>query len=371
MNEYDRSEKNVRDIEQAIKNKKIYYPYHRMSADIAFEYKDLQNNSLIKGISGLGNIVETLTKKPPPPPFGRLYSVSPPPELKRTFRITQLTKLLTFGYSRLNCESDKRVPDSIQLEIVKYVNLLLVRLNYNLHGDISDVWEQDMNEVVDHENNMDILPVISFDSNADLCSLSKFMEKNGPMKYLDRWSVSYHTSWFVRIWMKFKNIYGNVTKGDILPMEEDPNRWVEIPDDYMKDIFVCNLDDDVDDDEPLEIGVEFYDQINNMWPSRAKVDAPLDATKNERDWTRSLKVGHIIDVNKPNRRSQHKWYEAVIRNIAGPENDRKLAVHFIGWPTKFDEKISAMDSSRIQKRGTFTKGPCREPRVKIQHRSNR
>ena len=72
-----------------------------------------------------------------------------------------------------------------------------------------------------------------------------------------------------------------------------------------------------------------------------------------------MKVGDFVDAKD----DQGKWYESVIRYIDGTEDDKKLVIHFIGWNPKWDEKLSAMDEERIQKRGTFTKGPHR-PRPK-------
>ena len=297
------------------------------------------------------------------------FESAPPPELVGTFRITQLTKLLTFGYIRMNLEPDRHVPKGIQLEIVKYVNLLLVRLNYNLHGDL----------VSDDGDNRETLPILSLVCDAKLNQLAQCLEREGPIKYnhddIGSWVSEFVPRTFVRIWMRFKyvcDIYPfkgsrraeQVTMEDIMAIEEDPNRWVEVPDDCAKFAFIWEKNDIPEDDEPLEIALEFYDQIHGVWPSQGnhgieelppEVNEESDAKETTQEWRHQLKVGDFVDALD----DQDKWYESVVKYIDGPEDDKKLLIHYIGWNVKWNEKISATNEERIQKRGTLTKGPAR------------
>ena len=335
----------------------------------------------------INHLLQSSTAPPldnPMPPIEKIPSMSfefaPPPELVRTFCITKLTKLLTFGYIRMSLEPDEHIPKGIQLEIVKYVNLLLVRLNYNLHGDI----------VSNDGDNPITLPVISMDCDTKLNILAKCLERDGPIKYnyddIGSWESEYVPQ-FVRIWMRFKNVCeiyplkgsrytDDVTMEDIMAIEEDPSRWVEVPDDYTK-TFIWEINDIPEDDEPQEIALEFYDQINRVWPSRTnhginheelplEVNEESDAKETTHEWRNQLKVGDFVDAKD----DQEKWYESVVRYIDRPEDDKKLVIHFIGWNIKWDEKISAMNEDKIQKRGTHSRGPHR-PRPKRRYRLNR
>merc|ERR1712083_830918 len=62
-------------------------------------------------------------------------------------------------------------------------------------------------------------------------------------------------------------------------------------------------------------------------------------------------VGDIIDAND----TDGKWYEAVVRFACSSY----VCVHYIGWKSRWDEKICAKDSARVAQRGTHTNGPRR------------
>ena len=297
------------------------------------------------------------------------FESASPPETQKTFRITRLTKLLTFGYIRMSVESDRHIPVSIQSEIVKYVNLFLVRLNYNLHGDVVS------------PDDMQTPSILSINPDVTLSAVGQALERNGPIKY-----KCSEKNQFIKFWMRFKDICtiyqldrnrknAECSLEDIMAIEEDPNRWVEVPDDYTKwtkfhiGYIDCVSGVNNDPDEPQEIGLEFYDPQKRVWPSRIDLNAEMSSSEmNEQtyadqgaqDWTRHLKVGDFADAKD----YKGKWYESVIRYIEGAEDDRTMIVHFIGWNPKWDEKVSA--NSSILRRGTKTKGPHR-PHSKRQH----
>jgi len=360
---------------------------------------------------------------PPPPPRPVKFPEPPSPDSTGTFRITKLSKLLIQGYIRSEGIGD--IPDDIQQQIVKSTNLLLVKLNYNLHDDVNlaamdgalhteekegDDTETDgdtekpevipiysevkssamaqfmkRNVPFSHTGDTNMPKIMSLHSEVKLSAMAQFLERNGPFKYV---RIPAHSDIFsfknVRIWLRFemvKEIYAfhgtkrtkPITVEDIMAIEGDPERWVEIPDDYMK--MTVSALERVDEGgklsnlhkELLEIGVEFYDPVICEWPSWNTVDSAITSTEtdeesadvdNEHHWTSKLKVGDIVDAKD----DQDKWYESVIRYIDGPEEDRKLLIHYIGWNLKWDEFLSALDSTRIQKRGTHSHGPHRHKR---------
>lgn len=165
----------------------------------------------------------------------------------------------------------------------------------------------------------------------------------------------------VHIWAQFgkvKSIYPitarklEVTLDDF--KDEDGDRWVEIPDDYLKTKL-----DDIDFDDDTRILIEKRNE-DETWP-RAKPDE---------EW-KKFKVGDIIDVKDEN----NKWYEVLIRYVFNPvtketddtsssaddnaETRVQLGVHYIGWNTKWDEKVYADDDTHVCKRHTNTSAPHR------------
>merc|ERR1719242_1591426 len=174
---------------------------------------------------------------------------------------------------------------------------------------------------------------------------------------------------FCRLYMRFdnaKSIYPSdwnkkkvtCSLEDILKIETDVSRWVQIPDDFLStdlmDVERKWLAEmiSLDKESTLEIGVEFYDQNLKEWPSiSSSTNCSLD----------HLKVGDIVDVMD----DQGKWYESVIRNIRScpvhPQNDH-IFVHYIGWNQKWDELVPIRNNSdrdRVAVRGTNTDGPFR------------
>ena len=270
------------------------------------------------------------------------YPCPPPAEVSLTFRINKLSKLLVSGYCRMQTKSAIHFPDVIQSLIAKYINMFLVRLNYNVPVGLSE------------EKQRYLPKILSLPSGVTMLSLAQFLERKGPFKY-DYDSLPHgvvrSNAPFLRLWARFKMaevIYLNgsryYTVRSIMAMEKAPRRWVEIPNDCMIRSVTTFEDgyDDVSNEDPIEFGVEFYDLDEGAWRSRKKYH-----------WTNQLQVGDIIDVKD----DQGKWYESLILCIEGPDDERKLFVHYIGWNSKYDELLSAVDSARIQKRGTMTKGP--------------
>merc|ERR1719242_1875039 len=147
--------------------------------------------------------------------------------------------------------------------------------------------------------------------------------------------------------------------------KEDKERWVEIPDDYLKtkiDDIVLNQSEEnteeteEDKEKDFVIVIEYKQQVEDdssnqkVWP-RAKGD----------DWRETLSTGDIIDVKD----EQEKWYESLIRYVYPTDHatmSGKCIVHYIGWNIKWDEPLDCSDE-RLTKRHSESKGPHR-PRKK-------
>jgi len=321
--------------------------------------------------------------------------------------------------------------------------------------------------------------VITLDKDTPLLAVAMNMERKGPIEYrYDRNTIPHENvegyvdtyTPFVRLWLRFEGLKGiypfsNKRKNnelrcsmkDIMEIETDPSRWVEVPDDYrrcsiaelstyyhqhfpkqlvigddgtvmclnnhplkkhgtysstdpttqryigrgfscsicgiqrsskdcedpsalfsycceMCHILPCNdcyleqISSEQSKDETkrkvVEIAVEFFDQELNQWPnaspspqsqSVAELPVDFDTYNKQMEWAQTLKVGDIVDAKD----EEGKWYEVVIRYIEGSDDDRILYIHYIGWNTKWDEKVPASHVSRIQRRGTNTDGPHR------------
>ena len=155
---------------------------------------------------------------------------------------------------------------------------------------------------------------------------------------------------YVHIWMKFgkmRAIYQSSGKGPGVAARElkneDMERWVEVPDDYLN----CKLMSSFDLKEQKIIVIEKKQKQKPYWP-RAKGC----------DWRHTLQIGDIIDVKD----SHNEWYEAVIVYIYPKDSDKagQCIVHYIGWKTKWDEILSISDEDRLAKRHIHTKGPYRK-----------
>ena len=119
-----------------------------------------------------------------------------------------------------------------------------------------------------------------------------------------------------------------VTAEDIEEMRIDPNRWVELPNDYERYFTVGDIEDRTmkwNKSDHIEIAVDYdcfscWDDDNQQSPKR-------------------LQVGSIVDVQA----EDGKWYESVIRYFRfedSMDNDYITAyvyVHYIGWKVKWDE----------------------------------
>ena len=212
---------------------------------------------------------------------------------------------------------------------------------------------------------------------------------------------------FLHVWLRFGQIWeiyklaGNkkkikITEQDLKDLDKE--RWVEIPDDYLKtqldelisvkdpsaatkaDSDIDNDDEDgnnedgggggdneAEDDAPptaggpeeskkkadfiivLERKQQTEDEENPMegaWP-RAAGD----------EWRDKLNTGDIVDVKD----DQDKWYEGVVRRVwpEGHEWHGKFCVHYIGWNIKWDENLEVANEERVAKRHAHTKGPHR------------
>ena len=160
---------------------------------------------------------------------------------------------------------------------------------------------------------------------------------------------------------------------------EDDERWIEVPDDYCKDITFEQLQRN----GILSIVIEKRqgrDQIVSrrndallsvlelhsahyiapwIWEYLFSDDGikkcEWPRSKGE-DWRENLQVGDIIDV----RDKCHKWYESMVRYIYPKKSEHygNCIVHYIGWKLKWNKMI-ALDSDRLAKRNRHTKGPYR------------
>merc|ERR1711971_492747 len=140
-----------------------------------------------------------------------------------------------------------------------------------------------------------------------------------------------------------------VTMDDLKDLDDD--RWVEIPDDYLKTPLEGLIETKKSKKHEFIIVVERkQEDEDNPWP-RAVGD----------DWRDNLKTGDILDCKD----DQDKWYESVVRRVypKGHKDLGKICVHNIGWNVKWDENVEIADTEYVRKRHTETFGPHR-PRAK-------
>ena len=193
---------------------------------------------------------------------------------------------------------------------------------------------------------------------------------------------------YLHVWLRLgqiKEIYtleGNkkkikVTVDDLEGLDGD--RWVEIPDDYLKTQLdellsvkestptprAGDADADADAMPTESIGGDgdAAEDDDAGTPDDAPADAPATAggdedKKNEfiivverkqededapwpranikgDDWRENIETGDILDCKD----DQEKWYESVVRRVypEGHDNFGKMCVHYIGWNVKWDE----------------------------------
>merc|ERR1712154_460138 len=87
--------------------------------------------------------------------------------------------------------------------------------------------------------------------------------------------------------------------------------------------------------------------------------------KCEDNWKETLQVGDIIEATD----EYGKNYEGFVRYIYPKEHETtngKCIIHFVGWKTKWDERLD-IDSDKIMKRYTNKTGPRRLKSKKGQH----
>eukprot|EP01084_Bolivina_argentea_P312807 541590_1 len=203
------------------------------------------------------------------------------------------------------------------------------------------------------------------DDNTGKIDLNKFEIKEFPSKFSlravaklmeDELDIEKHwQSQCIRVWLKFrhiKHIYTvnknvKVTMNDL--KDENPDRFVEVPDDYLHSITLNELE--LNDNESIVIEKK---QDNNGWPR-------ADHYNYTENWKYNVKIGDIIDVKD----LHDKWYEAVIRYIYPKthENKNKIIIHYIGWRITWDEMVDINDEEHIAKRHIHTKGPPRSKHI--------
>ena len=229
------------------------------------------------------------------------------------FRISHLTHKLISGYIRCISSLNKHVIQEIQNIIISYCNLLFVKLFYGINDKQYELR--------------------TFDTNLSNQVLAKLMEIEHNLN-IDR--QKYLLPDVVRIWMRFgliKAIYPittdniNVTEEKVNSSDIDSLKWMEIPSDYIYHS-LYQVDEDLNYDEILEIGVEFYDEIRQEWKWSAVESNNKDQTLTKEEWIKTLKSGDIINAKD----DRGKWYESLVRFA----EDNKVYIHFIGWNTKFD-----------------------------------
>jgi len=381
--------------------------------------------------------------------------------------------LVISGYLRQS--ATQHIPDVIQKEISQFFSMHFLKMRCRLHSkpqvttkesqetppsvhsedkDVVDApstktvesVESVNAEQTEHDEKEDVQStkedspsdstVIHLDDDMQFQYLAMYLERNGPFKY--RYDEKQRTrserhAVHIRMWVPFKcikSIYpvdrskrsGKCTMEEIMAIETDPDRMVEVPDDYMpSEMKLCFAESDSDE---IEVEIEFFDQeqdrVDGVWPSQRIVSRDANDAVEDSEWIKKLKVGDIVDAMD----EQDKWYQAFIRYIADvyeqdPEEkeepvdgvneeqdqsdkvvtpteedqsdkvvaqteekrddvvaqteekrdevvvqtdreivDRTFYVHFIGWNIKWDERLSEK-SGKIKRRGTNTKGPHR------------
>ena len=189
---------------------------------------------------------------------------------------------------------------------------------------------------------------------------------------------------YVHLWLQFKYlkpIYP-VDKKVVVTVDdlknEDPNRWVEIPDDFLKlqinelnesntwnnntNVEITNIDISKQPPPLDTIVVEYIQFINDDIKSDNNESKKFKWPRalNDNEW-KNFKVGQIVDIQDT---QQSKWYEAMIRKVIKRNNDDnnddiELVLHYIGWAVKWDEQVKSI---RAHKRHTHTKCPHRPNR---------
>ena len=171
----------------------------------------------------------------------------------------------------------------------------------------------------------------------------------------------------VHIWLKLgqmKSIYPGyaIDKTTHNPLtltleqlkDEDDDRWVEVPNDYLGTtwiqelVSVSNSNSKSSASKTLACITIEKRRADGTWP-RGSIDS----------WRSTMRSGDILDAND-GYGQRGNWFESVVRCVypAGHAKHGKCMVHYVGWAIKWDEDIDA-DSERLAKRHTHTNGSYR------------
>jgi len=202
---------------------------------------------------------------------------------------------------------------------------------------------------------------MAVDRRHTLWDISQFLSKTN--------DVSLENGSSVRLWLRFfclKDVYSvkteriEVTADQVEEMQTDPNRWVEVPNDYEQFFTVGDLEK------------RTFELIQSE-----HIEIAVNRTENSGDdqEPRRLQIGSIVDVQDRQRR----WNESVVRHIQFDDDDgdgngfvtARVSVHYIGWDLKWDEiktvtlftkdsLIENMAEDGFLPKGTKTNGPKRD-----------
>ena len=131
--------------------------------------------------------------------------------------------------------------------------------------------------------------------------------------------------------------------------DDDPDRWVEVPYDWLKNTTLAALAEEKTSSMTVSIETR---RTDGVWP---RAHNARRTALGFLDWWRGfLQSGDIVDVMD----GQGKWYESVLRFVypVGHEKHGMCIVHYIGWKDKCDEGLQ-IESKRIAERNAHTTGP--------------
>eukprot|EP00484_Ammonia_sp_Unknown_P028283 CAMPEP_0197026992 /NCGR_PEP_ID=MMETSP1384-20130603/6993_1 /TAXON_ID=29189 /ORGANISM="Ammonia sp." /LENGTH=313 /DNA_ID=CAMNT_0042455779 /DNA_START=68 /DNA_END=1006 /DNA_ORIENTATION=+ len=221
------------------------------------------------------------------------------------------------------------VPDGIQLIITEYFSFLFIKFRYDI-SDESD--KHDELRVLEKDRTFrEMMLQIEEEEKYEHIEDVDDTNKSLPVRV-----DGYPT--YCCFWLRFfalRVIYAidkriTVTQQQIDECNENPNRWVEIPSDYDKskvgDILEW-LTESYDAEYVMEIAVEKFDLVKQVWPFRC---AAVSDSDDEPMWRFRLKIGDIVDCKD----EQEKWYESVIRFV---EHQPWVAWENKRFPDNMDE----------------------------------
>eukprot|EP01084_Bolivina_argentea_P304170 525250_1 len=267
------------------------------------------------------------------------------------FRISGYSNKLMSGYIR-NMNVGLNIPNGIKRIIILYFHLIFVRIKDSIYSDSNGY-------------------LMTFNKNLEVRQVQIMFEEKENYKYKNGWPLSRKKTrrpLYTRLYLRFADISCifpirnerlNISINDIETCNVNPLRWIQNPCDYEA-IRLNDMDSLIDDkniDRILELVIEKYDQINNIWPFQIK-HRETDEIKPE-----LLQIGDYIDVKD----YHDKWYESIIKYIEKDihNDDIILYIHFIGWDIKFDDKISVKKQRDcIAWRNTHSTGPHRPKKYK-------